>query len=186
MALGRFDDSLKLLNHAQELDPLSHGNDINTTLLRAGRYEEARGRALLSAESNPGNARTRATLGWANILTNRVSEGVADLERAVAMSDGNNLWLGQLGEAYAIAGDEAKARDILHQLQERAKTMFVSPYHLAYVHTGLGEHDAAIDLLEKAVAARTGPTYGIKGSFLFLPLQDHPRFRALLREMRLA
>ena len=71
-------------------------------------------------------------------------------------------------------------------MQERAKTMFVSPYHIAYVHTGLGELDAAIDLLEKAVAARTGPTYGIKGSFLFLPLQQQPRFLALLREMKLA
>jgi serine/threonine-protein kinase len=185
MALGRLDDSLKLLARAQELDPLSHGNDITTTLLRAGRYEEARERALSAAETNPTNARTRATLGWANILTDRVSEGVADLERAVAIAQGNSLWLGQLGAAYAIAGEEAKARGILHQLQERAKTAFVSPYHLAYVHTGLGEVDAAIDLLEKAVAARTGPTYGIRGSFLFIPLQTHPRFVALLRSMGL-
>ncbi|MFL5620787.1 MAG: protein kinase domain-containing protein, partial [Gemmatimonadaceae bacterium] len=185
MALGRLDDSLKLLRHAQELDPLSHGNDITTTLLRAGRYEEARERARAATETNPTNARTRATLGWANILTSRVSEGVADLERAVAISEGNSLWLGQLGEAYAIAGDDAKARDILRQLEERAKTTFVSPYHLAYVHTGLGQLDAAIDLLEKAVAARTGPTYGINGSFLFLPLQKHPKFQALLRGMGL-
>ena len=185
MALGRLDDSLKLLNRALELDPLSHGNDITTTLLRAGRYDEARERALSAVETNPSNARTRATLGWANILTNRVSEGVADLERAVAIAQGNTLWLGQLGEAYAVAGEEAKARDILHQLEERAKSSFVSPYHLAYVHTGLGQLDAAIDLLETAVAARTGPTYGLKGSFLFLALQTHPRFVALLKGMGL-
>jgi serine/threonine-protein kinase len=185
MALGRLDDSLKLLGRAQELDPLSHGNDISTTLLRAGRYDEARERALSAVETNPSNARTRATLGWANILTGRVPEGVADLERAVAIAQGNSLWLGQLGEAYAIAGQEAKARDILHQLEERAKTGFVSPYHLAYVHTGLGQLDAAIDLLEQAVAARTGPTYGIKGSFLFIPLQKQPRFVALLKGMGL-
>jgi eukaryotic-like serine/threonine-protein kinase len=185
MARGRLDDSMKLLERAQELDPLSHGNDITTTMLRAGRYEDARARALAAVETNPGNARTRATLGWANILTGRVSEGVADLERAVTIAQGNSLWLGQLGAAYAKAGEEAKARDILRQLEERAKTSFVSPYHLAYVHTGLGQLDAAIDLLEKAVAARTGPTYGIKGSFLFVPLQEHPRFVALLKEMGL-
>jgi len=185
MALGRIDDSLKLLQHAQELDPLSHGNDISTTLLRAGRYEEARERSRLAAESNPTNARTRATLGWANILTGRVSEGVADLERAVAIAERNSLWLGQLGEAYGIAGEEAKAREILRELEERAQTTFVSPYHLAYVHTGLGQLDAALDLLEKAVAARTGPTYGIRGSFLFARLHQHPRFVALLRGMGL-
>jgi hypothetical protein len=36
------------------------------------------------------------------------------------------------------------------------------------------------------VAQRAGPAYGIKGSFLFAPLREHPRFQALLVEMRLA
>jgi hypothetical protein len=43
-----------------------------------------------------------------------------------------------------------------------------------------------MDWLERAVAERSGPTYGIKGSFLFTSLHDHPRFRALLRQMNLA
>jgi hypothetical protein len=30
-----------------------------------------------------------------------------------------------------------------------------------------------------------GAAYGIKSSFLFIPLRAHPRFRALLRTMRL-
>ena len=65
------------------------------------------------------------------------------------------------------------------------KTTFVSPYHLAYVHTGLGEHDRAIDLLEEAVRARTGPAYGIGGSFLYQPLKGNQRFVRLLGEMGL-
>ena len=185
MALGRMDDALALLRRAEELDPLAHTNDITTAMLRAGRFEEALARARQSVETNPSSARTRATLGWANILTRRVREGVADLDKAVALAPGNTLWFAQLGAAYAMAGDEPEARDVLRQLEEQAKGSFVSPYHLAYVYTGLGELDRAIDLLERAVAARTGPTYGIKGSFLFLPLQEHPRFQALLREMKL-
>ena len=43
-----------------------------------------------------------------------------------------------------------------------------------------------MDWLERAVAERTGPPYGIKGSFLPIPLHAHPRFRALLRQMNLA
>jgi hypothetical protein len=62
----------------------------------------------------------------------------------------------------------------------------VSPYHFAYVYTGLGDTDTAMDWLERAVAERTGPAYSIKGSFLFGPLHGHPRFRALLRQMKLA
>ncbi|MDP9202059.1 MAG: hypothetical protein M3P26_09065 [Gemmatimonadota bacterium] len=67
----------------------------------------------------------------------------------------------------------------------RARSAFVSPYHIAYVYTGLGESDRAMDWLERAVAERTGPAYSIKGSFLLTSLHTHPRFRALLRKMKL-
>jgi hypothetical protein len=70
-------------------------------------------------------------------------------------------------------------------MEERAKTGFVSPYHFAYVYTGLGDYDRALDMLERAVADRTGPVYSIKGSFLLKQLHTHPRFRALLRKMNL-
>lgn len=78
-----------------------------------------------------------------------------------------------------------EATGILRKLQERAQHTYVSPYHFAYIHTGLGEHDRAMDWLERAVEERTGPAYGIKESFLFGPLHGHPRFRALLRRMKL-
>jgi serine/threonine-protein kinase len=96
------------------------------------------------------------------------------------------MWLAQLGEAYGLAGDAAKAREILRSLEARHCGAFVSPYHFAYVHTGLGDAERAMDWLERAVAERTGPAYAIKGSFLLAPLRGHPRFEALLREMGLA
>ena len=84
-----------------------------------------------------------------------------------------------------MAGQEARAREILAELDRLARERYVMPYHLAYVHTGLGEHERAIDLLEAAEEERGGGVYGIKGSFLFTPLRGHPRFRALLRRMNL-
>jgi serine/threonine-protein kinase len=95
------------------------------------------------------------------------------------------MWLGQLGQAYAMTGNTKKARKILRELEQRAKTTYVSPYHFAYVHTGLGEYDKAMDWLESAVAARAGPAYSIKGSFLLANLHEHPRFQALVSKMGL-
>ena len=69
---------------------------------------------------------------------------------------------------------------------ERAGCSYVSPYHLAYVHTGLGEAERVLDYLERAVETRAGPAYAIRGSFLFAPLREHPRFRALLARMKLS
>ena len=79
-----------------------------------------------------------------------------------------------------------KAEEILARLLERARTGYVSPYHFAYVYTGLGRYDEAMDHLERASEQRSGSIYGIKGSFLFKPLREHPRFVALLRRMNLA
>jgi tetratricopeptide (TPR) repeat protein len=160
--------------------------DIATTLLRAGRYDQAVLRAEEAVELDSGQDRARATLGWAYFLGGRQAEGLVELERAVSVSPGNTLWLGQLGQAYAMAGQGTRAREILRELEERAQSVYVSPYHFAYVFTGLGHAERAMDWLERAVAERTGPAYGIKGSFLLTPLHAHPRFQALLRQMNLA
>ena len=74
---------------------------------------------------------------------------------------------------------------MLLQLEELSRQRYVPPYHMAYVYTGLGEHDTAIDALEQAYEERAGGVYGIKGSFLFTTLRSHPRFKALLRKMNL-
>ena len=184
-ALARYDEALALHDRARELDPLVHRMDGVTTLLRARRYAEAVHRAEDALDLDPNYDRTRATLGWAYFLSGRKDEGLAQLERAVLLSPENTMWLGQLGEAYAMAGKTAKARKILTELEVLARSGYVSPYHFAYVYTGLGDTDRAMDWLERAVAGRTGPTSGIKGSFLLTPLQTHPRFRALLRQMKL-
>jgi tetratricopeptide (TPR) repeat protein len=185
-AVGRYDEGIPLGRRAQELDPAANRVDLSTMLLRAGRWDEALAHARNAVEVDPAGPRPRATLGWALFLAGRREEGIAELERAVEYSGRNALWLGQLGEAYGMTGETAKARAVLRELEERSRHAYVSPYHLAYVHTGLGEADAALDLLERAVAERTGPTYSIKGSFLFAPLRGHPRWGALLRAMNLA
>lgn len=185
-AVGRFDEAIALLEQARTLDPLAHRLDLATVLIRAGRYAEAVRLAEDAAAFDPGHDRAHATLGWAYFHDGRRADGIAELERAVAIAPENTMWLAQLGQARGMTGDAAGAREILRDLERRAAAGgYVSPYHMAYVHTGLGESECALDWLERAVARRAGPAYGIKGSFLFTPLREHPRFRALLREMRL-
>jgi serine/threonine-protein kinase len=185
-ALGRFDEALELTRRAQELDPLAHRADVATTLIRAGRYDEALQAALKGLEFEPDYARGRATLAWAYLMLGRADEGIAELRRAVELAPTNSLYFAQLGEAYGLVGRTDEARGILGKLQEMADAQYVSPYHLAYVYTGLGELDRAMDLLEQAYDERAGSLYGVRGSFLFERLRGHPRFQALLAKMNLA
>ena len=185
--LGRHDEALALLRRAQQLDPLAHGLDIATVLMRAGRFSEAIARAEEAAAATYGaEDRARATLGWTYLLSGRHDDGLAELERAVALSPTNTLWLARLGAAYAIAGKPEKARATLDELEARAKASYVSPYHFAHVHAGLGHADEAVDWLERSADERAGPMYSIKESVVFLRLRGHPRFEALLRRLKLA
>jgi serine/threonine protein kinase/tetratricopeptide (TPR) repeat protein len=185
-SLGRFDDSIRLVRRATELDPLAHRTDLTTELLRAGRVDEALTLALRIVEAEPGLARAHSTLGWAYLLSGRLKEGVAALEHTVAVSNEVVMFVAQLGEAYAMAGEVEKARAVLTKLHGLAKLRYIAPYYFAYVHTGLGELDIAMDWLDRSYEEHAGSIYGIKGSFLFTPLRTHPRFVALLKKMNLA
>jgi serine/threonine protein kinase/Flp pilus assembly protein TadD len=185
-ALERYDEAIAMQQRAQDLDPLAHPADVATSLLRAGRYDEALEAARRAVALGRDYARGHATLGWAQFKLGRIDEGLAALERAVALSPGETLWRSQLGEAYGLAGKAERARAILRDLEAQASTGYVAPNHLAYVHTGLGEHDRAMDCLERAFEQQAGTVYGIRGSFLFAPLRSHPRFVGLLRRMHLA
>jgi adenylate cyclase len=184
-ALERYDEAIAMLKRAQELDPLTHPLDVASALLRAGRYDEALRAATPAIELDPHYARAHATVGWAYLKKGMSDEGLAELEKAVALSPGHSIWLGQLGQAYALVGKVGQAREVLRQLEELSRQRYVSPYHMAYVYTGLGEQDTAMDWLERAYEERAGAVYGIKGSFLFTTLRAHPRFAALLKKMNL-
>jgi serine/threonine protein kinase/Flp pilus assembly protein TadD len=162
-AQGRFDEALAMVR----------------------RYQEAVTAAENAVAVRPGYPRALATLGWAYLKSGRTDEGIAQLERAAASQE-TVQWRAQLGHAYAITGRTEKAREVLRELEQKATESFVAPYHLAFVYTGLGELDKAMDLIEQAFAERGGAVYGIKGSFLFTPLHGFPRFEALLRRMNLA
>jgi tetratricopeptide (TPR) repeat protein len=185
-ALERYEESITLNARARELNPLAHRLDLVTSLVRAGRHEQAIALGEEARGFDPDFPRARATLGWAYFLSGRRDDGIAELELSVSLSGRSTLWLSQLGEAYAMAGLAEKARVILGELHDRARTGFVSPYHFAYLYAGLGEAERAIECLERAVAERSGASYLIKGSFLLSGLHGHPRFTALLRRMKLA
>jgi len=184
--LERYDEALEVQGRAHDLDPLEHRLDLVSTLLRAGRYEKALQPAKRIVEIEPHFAHARATLGWVYFKLGRFDEGLAELRKAISLSPDNTMYQAQLGQALALVGDIRQARQILQELEESAKRRYDSPYHLAYVYTGLGEHDRAMDHLEQAYEERGGALYGIKGSFLFSTLRSHPRFKALLAKMNLA
>lgn len=76
------------------------------------------------------------------------------------------------------------SQTVKQQMQFLDACCAVDRRHVA-IMKGHSAGAARVDCLERAVTERTGPAYAIKSSFLMTSLYDHPRFRALLRDMKL-
>ncbi len=107
-------------------------------------------------------------------------EALAELRRA------KDLDQAELGYALAVAGKKAEARQLLGELQKRAKTAYVSAYDFAVIYTGLDERDAAFEWLEKTFVERDSRIVTIKVHPRFKKLRGDARFAALLKKYGLA
>jgi len=184
-AVERYDEAIEAQERAHEVDPVAHRLDVATTYLRAGRYDDARQAVEACIALDPHLALAHVTAGWTYLLTGKPEQGIASIRHGLALAPDSTLYRAQLAQALARVGQTEEAREILSRLEVLSTQRYVSPYHMAYVYTGLGEFDRAMDFLEKAYEVRSGGIFGVKGSFLFASLREEPRFKALLRKMNL-
>ncbi len=63
---------------------------------------------------------------------------------------------------------------------------YVSAYDLAVIHIGLGDTEAALDLLQRGYEERTHWMALLQVEPRLDPLRSHPRFVRLLETMQLA
>lgn len=186
LAQGRFDEAFREMAIARRLDPMSLPIRISegSEFYLARRYDDALGACDRILEIEPNYAPAYLYRGLSYVQKGKWKEAVADLENAKRLDD-SPLSAAMLGEAYALAGDKVRARQILGEIQVRAKREHVSPLYPAIVHTGLGEKDLAFSELDGAVAERATNVLAIKVAALFDPLRSDPRFPDLIRRVGL-
>jgi eukaryotic-like serine/threonine-protein kinase len=183
---GRFEEAIAENKRAVELDPLSLINNwaLGDTLYRSGQYDQAIDQERKTLEIDPNFVPALDALGLAYLQKSMFKEGQAAFEKALAVAPGNTESLPRLGYAYAVAGRRADAQKVLGQLNEISKQKFVSALGPALIYVGLGEKDAALEWLKKAVDARD-VNFLILGPPFREALRSDPRFADLLRRMNL-
>jgi thioredoxin-like negative regulator of GroEL len=65
-------------------------------------------------------------------------EAIAEIDRAVTLSERNTRVIATLGHPYGLAGRRAEAQAILNELRTRSRQTYVSAFYLALVYAGLG------------------------------------------------
>lgn len=185
ISLGRLDEALMELNTAQQLDPLSLAvnNDLGRALYYARRYDEAIEQYRKIIQLYPSSADAHLNLALTYAEKSVMESAIRELRTWANLSGDEPQAL--LGYTYAVAGRGDEALRILGELEERAKTVRVSPVGMAVIHARLGNHNRAFALLEQAVQQRSPFVLFLKVHPRLDPLRSDPRFTQLLRQVGL-
>ena len=154
--LGRFDEGIRCLLRAQELDPLSTriSSMIGWTHYFARQYDRAKDQLRMVVDQAPDSAMAHLWLGQVLQQMGECEPAIAELEHAVAMF-GSKVCLGTLANACCAAGCTERAKTLVSEMRqlEEAHRHFPA-YALAEAFAGLNDHDSAFLYLRKAYAQR--------------------------------
>jgi hypothetical protein len=73
-----------------------------------------------------------------------------------------------------------QARQVLAELEQLAKQKYVAPHFFAGIHIGLGEHERAIEYLEKSYEEHCHWLIYLRLDPSMDALRENPRFQDLL------
>ncbi len=117
-------------------------------------YDQAIESELGCLRRQPKSFFAHVILGWAYEQKRMFPEALSELRQAVQITNSASFALSAYGEALAEAGDRRGAREILTQLQERAKTGYVSAYAMGLIYAALDDKTPAFQYLERAQRER--------------------------------
>jgi TolB-like protein/cytochrome c-type biogenesis protein CcmH/NrfG len=184
---GRFPESIAEIRRAQELDPLSLiiNAGVGFAFYQARRYDQATDQLVKTVEMDTNFYPAHAFLARVHTKTGRSKEAITEFQTAIKLSGGNARLVAELGYAYAVSQDRARARGVLSDLKNLSKEKYVPPYSIAIIYAGLGERDQAFQWLEKSYEERSGRMVELGVDPMLDSLRSDPRFQDLLRRVGL-
>jgi len=187
MTLGRHAEALTRMKKSLELDPLSLiiNVAIGWAYYHSRQYDEAVAQLLRTVELDPNYPMTCWILGLVYRKTARFDLAISAGEKAVNLSGGSPLMRAALAQTFATAGEAKEAIQILDDLQKLAKERYVVPHFFAGIYVGLGDHDRALEYLEKSYAEHCHWLIYLHIDPNMDDLRDDPRFQDLLRRVGL-
>lgn len=184
-ATGQHEAAIKACERAQQLDPLS----MFATLSLGWAYYFARdydraliqARKVLDMDANFGFAHWHA--GKTYLQKGMFTEAVTYLRQALNLIGGTPPFISFLGHAYARAGKQREARQMLTQLLRLSQKQYVSSYLIAILYLGLGDIDQTFVWLEQAYEERSGFMAFIGVEPMLDELRQDARFVDLLKRI---
>ncbi|HEY2867609.1 MAG TPA: protein kinase [Pyrinomonadaceae bacterium] len=185
-ATKRFDEAIRELKRAEELDPLSPiiSTNVGDMLLYAHRYDEAiaQYRRVLALDPSFQFAHFEMALGLQT--KGLYPEAIAEFRKGLELGyDSQNT--GFLAYSLARSGQKDEAMKLIESLKKESAEHYVQSYAIAVAYVGLGNKDEAIAWLEKDVAEHSTQNCVYAVDPALDDLRSDPRFKDMLRRLNL-
>jgi tetratricopeptide (TPR) repeat protein len=185
---GRFDEAIREINLARELDPLSLliNKQVGVIFYNARRYDEAIEAERRTLEIAPNLPYARSVIAASYQEKSMYEEALAEFEKERELYEvWNPIVDSWIGIVYARMGKKAEAQKILDDMVERSKEGYVTPSALGNLYLELGEYDRGFEWLDKAYEDHDFWVGSLKVNPLYDGVRSDPRYIALLKKMGL-
>lgn len=184
---GQFEEALRQLKQAQQLEPLSLVTQVHIgwVYFYSGQYDLAIEQYNRVLEMDPGYFWARAHLSQAYEQKGMYVQAIAELQKVLeqASETSKARHIAGMAHVYGISGRPDEAKELLNDLLRREKERRVSPYSIALVYAGLGNEEQAFAWLNKAVERHTGLLVRLRFDHRFKKLRNDSRFEKVLRQV---
>jgi adenylate cyclase len=184
--MRRFDEAQAENEKALQVDPLAPAtlSDLAAGLARLDRDDEAIKKWREALALSPEFAMARRALALFYLKKGMMNEAVAEFSTyLVSRREGEDV--PALERAIESGGPKGYHCWNLQRVKKLSKRQYVSPVDLAADAAGCGLNDEAVSWLEKAYAVKDWQLFRLGGGPAFDDLRSNPRFRDLLRRLRL-
>jgi TolB-like protein/DNA-binding winged helix-turn-helix (wHTH) protein/tetratricopeptide (TPR) repeat protein len=187
IAMGRLKEATEWNQRACMLDPLSvyYASDLAMLPYMQHAYTEAIRQTQLVLAMDASYPVTYLNLALAYAANRQFDEAIEAAKKSLHLEGENPFMLSTLSYVNGRAGKKAEAYQALQQLNDMSRRRPVPTFYVGFAWLGLGEYEKAIDSFLKAYDERFYVLAFVKVLPEFEPLRTDPRFKELVRRMKL-
>jgi TolB-like protein/lipopolysaccharide biosynthesis regulator YciM len=185
--MGRHEEAIAELKHAQELDPLSLpiNEAVAWGFLWARQYDQVIEQSRKVLEMDPNYIWIHLTIGIAYRREGMYEQSIAEFQKMKDLMKASPPWAEMnFACTYAVSGKKEETYKIIDELKERAKQEYIPSWYFAVIYVGLDEKDQAFEWLQKAYDERSSNVMmWLKVDAWYDNLRSDPRFTELTQKV---